>query len=142
MRAYCSFASVIAILLAVPAAAQESLCNPCVDPGPDRIRRSDFVSPSNTIIVTADDMRNLGVVSVADMVRQLPSNVAEPDTTPANPPSGRSPSALADSFLGPAEPESAAPAPAGREAESDDVPPRLNDPAPDASAAEAPRRSP
>lgn len=45
-----------------------------------RIRRDDFTSPNAMITVTADDMRNLGVISVADMINQLPSNVA--DITP------------------------------------------------------------
>jgi outer membrane receptor protein involved in Fe transport len=42
-----------------------------------RIRRNDFTSTNATITVTAEDMRNLGVTSVAEMVNQLPSNVAE-----------------------------------------------------------------
>lgn len=41
-----------------------------------RIRRDDFSSPTPTTVVTADDMRNLGVISVADMINQMPSNVA------------------------------------------------------------------
>lgn len=45
-----------------------------------RIRRDDFSSPNAMVTVTADDMRNLGVVSVAEMINQLPGNVA--DITP------------------------------------------------------------
>ena len=45
-----------------------------------RIRRDDYTATNATIVVTAEDMRNLGVVSVAEMVNQLPSNVAS--TTP------------------------------------------------------------
>jgi hypothetical protein len=57
----------------VAASAQESLCNPCVDP--PLIRRNDFNNgPNGTIIIRAEDMRNLGVTSVAEMVSQLPSN--------------------------------------------------------------------
>ena len=41
-----------------------------------RIRRDDFTSTNATIVITAEDMRNLGVTSVAEMVNQLPSNVA------------------------------------------------------------------
>jgi len=41
-----------------------------------RIRRDDFTSTNATVVVTAEDMRNLGVTSVAEMVNQLPSNVA------------------------------------------------------------------
>lgn len=40
-----------------------------------RVRRDDFSSPNATITVTAEDMRNLGVVSIADMINQLPDNV-------------------------------------------------------------------
>ena len=45
-----------------------------------RIRRDDFTSTNATVTVTAEDMRNLGITSVAEMVSQLPSNVA--DITP------------------------------------------------------------
>lgn len=41
-----------------------------------RIRRDDFSTPNATTVVTGDDMRSLGVVSVADMINQLPNNVA------------------------------------------------------------------
>jgi hypothetical protein len=63
------------------ASAQQSLCNPCVDPPASQLRRNgwiDFSGPvrtNATVIVTAEDMRNLGVVSVAEMANQLPSNV-------------------------------------------------------------------
>ena len=61
------------------ASAQESLCNPCVDAPVNRIRRGDFIDingTNRTITVTAEDMRNLGITSVADMINQLPSAVA------------------------------------------------------------------
>jgi outer membrane receptor protein involved in Fe transport len=45
-----------------------------------RIRRDDFTATNATVVVTAEDMRNLGVTSVAEMVNQLPANVAS--TTP------------------------------------------------------------
>jgi outer membrane receptor protein involved in Fe transport len=45
-----------------------------------RIRRNDYTATNATVTVTAEDMRNLGVTSVAEMVSQLPSNVA--DITP------------------------------------------------------------
>ncbi|MGW8370091.1 MAG: TonB-dependent receptor plug domain-containing protein, partial [Gammaproteobacteria bacterium] len=41
-----------------------------------RIRRDDFTAPNATSVVTGDDMRQLGVISVADMVNQLPNNIA------------------------------------------------------------------
>jgi hypothetical protein len=59
-----------ALLIAMPGLAQESLCNPCVDP-PVRKIQPDFTSPNQTVTVTAEDMRNLGVITVADMVNQL-----------------------------------------------------------------------
>ena len=52
-----------------------------------RIRRDDFSALTATTVVTADDMRNLGVVSVADMVNQLPNNIAtiSPEATADSP---------------------------------------------------------
>lgn len=49
-----------------------------------RIRRDDFSAPNATTVVTADDMRTLGVTSVADMINQLPANVGSvtPETRP------------------------------------------------------------
>lgn len=41
-----------------------------------RIRRDDYTAANATTVVTGDDMRNLGVFSVADMIAQLPNNVA------------------------------------------------------------------
>ena len=51
-----------------------------------RIRRDDFTATNATVVVTAEDMRNLGVISVADMVNQLPANVASvsPETSGDN----------------------------------------------------------
>jgi len=48
-----------------------------------RIRRDDFNAVNATVVVTAEDMRNLGVTSVAEMVNQLPANVASvtPETS-------------------------------------------------------------
>jgi outer membrane receptor protein involved in Fe transport len=49
-----------------------------------RIRRDDFSALNSTSVVTADDMRTLGVISVADMVNQLPNNIASvsPEANP------------------------------------------------------------
>jgi len=77
MRRLCLTSVALTTLLAVVASAQESLCNPCVDPPVNRINRPGFNSTDSTVIVTAEDMRNLGVISVAEMVAQLPSNVPE-----------------------------------------------------------------
>ena len=41
-----------------------------------RIRRDDFTSTNATVTVTAEDMRNMGVTSVAEMANQLPENFA------------------------------------------------------------------
>lgn len=50
---------------------RERLCEQCPFDAPaNGIRRDDFSSPNATVTVTADDMRNLGVVSVADMINQ------------------------------------------------------------------------
>jgi hypothetical protein len=66
------------LLAALPSvgAAQESLCNPCVDPRLRPMRPFEFSSPGARSVVTAEDMRKLGVISVADMIRQLPGNIA------------------------------------------------------------------
>jgi outer membrane receptor protein involved in Fe transport len=52
-----------------------------------RIRRDDFSAAQATTVVTGDDMRALGVVSVADMVNQLPNNIAtvSPEATADSP---------------------------------------------------------
>jgi hypothetical protein len=68
-------------------AQDPSLCNPCVDPpgtlngargipdaGYDRIRRDNFTSPNATTIITADDMREPGVITVGDMLRRMSSD--------------------------------------------------------------------
>ena len=47
-----------------------------------RIRRDDYTATNATTVITQDEMRALGVFSVADMISQLPSNVASTtDTT-------------------------------------------------------------
>ena len=71
MRRFPSCGFALALILSAVASAQESLCNPCVDPA--RIRRDDFQQTNSTVTITAEDMRNLGVTSVAEMVAQLPS---------------------------------------------------------------------
>lgn len=71
MRRLASCGLALAATISATASAQESLCNPCVDPG--RIRRDDFQQTNSTVTITAEDMRNLGVTSVAEMVAQLPS---------------------------------------------------------------------
>jgi len=52
-----------------------------------RIRRDDFSAAQATTVVTGDDMKALGVVSVADMVNQLPNNIAtvSPEATADSP---------------------------------------------------------
>jgi outer membrane receptor protein involved in Fe transport len=52
-----------------------------------RIRRDDFSSAQATTVVTAADMERLGIVSVADMVNQLPNNIAtvSPESTASSP---------------------------------------------------------
>lgn len=73
-----NFAVVLALLPSF-AAAQGTLCNPCVDPGVgspgQQFRNADPLSRA-TRTVTAEDMRRLGIVSAADMLRQLPQNVS------------------------------------------------------------------
>jgi hypothetical protein len=79
MRWLTAFVTVAAIAASTPALAQEqeSLCNPCVDAPINRINRGGFqpVTPGTTVI-TAEQMRSLGVVSVADMVRELQASKA------------------------------------------------------------------
>jgi outer membrane receptor protein involved in Fe transport len=41
-----------------------------------RIRRDDYSAVNATVVVTAEDMINLGLTSAAEMIAQLPSNVA------------------------------------------------------------------
>src|SRR5262245_52506047 len=41
-----------------------------------RIRRDDFTTPTPTTVVDSQFMENLGIVNVADMVTQIPSNVS------------------------------------------------------------------
>ena len=69
-------AGIVAVVVSPLALAQESLCNPCVDPPPLR-PLDNFSSQTATTIVTAEDMRKLGVISVADMVNQLPQPIVE-----------------------------------------------------------------
>jgi Ca-activated chloride channel family protein len=45
----------------------------------NRIRRDDFSAPNSTTVVTAADLRNLGVSSVADMVNQVPASASPRD---------------------------------------------------------------
>ncbi len=74
---------VLTLVPFVAALAQESLCNPCVDPpliGRDGF--NEFNRTNRTITVTPADMRRLGVTSVADMVNQLPGNTTSPYATP------------------------------------------------------------
>ena len=69
----------LAIVPFLAASAQESLCNPCVDVPVNLIRRDDFTDPTRTnetVIIRAEDMRNLGIISVSDMIMQLRNGVA------------------------------------------------------------------
>lgn len=66
--------TVLALCLLLPAwptagQAQGSLCNPCVDPPVQGGR-------SGPNVVTPEHMRELGVISVDEMIRQLPGNVS------------------------------------------------------------------
>ena len=58
----------------------ELRCEECPWDAPVRIRRDKFTSPNATTIVTAEDMRSLGVISVADMVNQLPNGIGADST--------------------------------------------------------------
>jgi hypothetical protein len=67
----------VASLSAVSAAvAQDSLCNPCYDPPVNFHERRIIGEPAsgirNTTVITAEEMRNLGIRSVADRVNRLP----------------------------------------------------------------------
>jgi outer membrane receptor protein involved in Fe transport len=46
-----------------------------------RIRRNDYTAVNATTVISADEMRDLGVTSVAEMISQLPSNVASTTAT-------------------------------------------------------------
>lgn len=54
---------------------EELLCEQCPWDAPVRIRRDSTASPNATQVVTAEDLRNLGVIGVADMVNQLPNEI-------------------------------------------------------------------
>jgi iron complex outermembrane recepter protein len=75
--------SALSVTLTLPAIAQEAA------PGEragatleeitvtgTRIRRDDFTTPTPTTVVDNQFMENLGIVNVADMVTQIPSNVS------------------------------------------------------------------
>jgi hypothetical protein len=84
MRWFFPSVGIVLMTSATVSQAQGSLCNPCVDP--PTIRR-DFSIADSTTVVTAEEMRSLGVVSVADMVKQLPNNIASvsPEATADSP---------------------------------------------------------
>ena len=71
MRSFQILVATIVVLPATVGLTQESLCNPCVD-GPEMFQtpRRDFSSPNATTVITADEMRRLGVISVVDLVDQ------------------------------------------------------------------------
>ncbi len=75
-------AAIMAPPLASAQESQESLCNPCVDP-PHMMhpRLQDFGSPDAVQVITAEDLRNLGLVSVTDMIMQMSLAVTD-ETTP------------------------------------------------------------
>jgi hypothetical protein len=67
---------------------RELLCEQCPFDAPvSPSRRFDYSIYSATTVITADEMRSLGVVSVADMISQL-SQSAEQDSVPENTESG------------------------------------------------------
>jgi iron complex outermembrane recepter protein len=51
-----------------------------------RIRRDEFTSANAMSVVSGDDMRAIGVISVADMINQLPNNIASvsPEANPGS----------------------------------------------------------
>ena len=58
----------------------ELLCDQCPWDAPVRTRRDDLVSPNATTTVTAEELRNLGVISLADPIDELPNEtVDEPE---------------------------------------------------------------
>lgn len=73
MRCLSASVGIAATLLAGSGMAQ-SLCNPCVDPPTGG--QNNFSPSGGTTVITDEDMRVLGVVSVADMISQLPENIA------------------------------------------------------------------
>ena len=84
MRWFCPSVGIVLMTSATVGLAQGSLCDPCVDP--PTIRR-DFSIADSTTVVTAEDIRSLDVVSVADMLKQLPNNIASvsPEATANSP---------------------------------------------------------
>jgi hypothetical protein len=67
----------LSLLAGFPGLAQESLCNPCVDPPSTRPPRPDLRRTGSTVTVTAEDMRQLGIIRVADLIAQLPAAAVE-----------------------------------------------------------------
>lgn len=69
------YVALVVVVLPSLAAAQ-SLCNPCVDPSVGWPRLYDNAgTASMTKSVTADDLLRLGLVTAADMLAQVPSNL-------------------------------------------------------------------
>jgi hypothetical protein len=69
---------VSALVTSLAATAQESQCNPCADPPSrddciiyDAPRNGDFTCAGATVVVTAEDMRRLGITTAADLSNQL-----------------------------------------------------------------------
>lgn len=73
MRFFCSLVGSAATLVSAIGLAQEPLCNPCVDP-PVRERSALPTSGTDSNVITADDIRTLGVISIGDVVNQLREN--------------------------------------------------------------------
>ena len=63
-------------------AFDELLCEQCPFDAPVRIRRDDYSATVSTVVITAEDMRALGVITVADIIEQLPQGVAQESTAP------------------------------------------------------------
>jgi hypothetical protein len=57
---------------------RELLCEQCPFDAPVRtIRRDEFSAPQFRQVITAEDMRALGVISVSDMINQLSNRMTE-----------------------------------------------------------------
>ncbi len=65
-----------------------------------RIRRDDFTSTNATVTVTGEDMRNVGITSVAETVNQLPPNVATQTAGPSSDSSFNTPPPSAEYLRG------------------------------------------
>ena len=84
----------LSAILAAEARSQESTdetlrdlyCEQCPFDAPVRpIRRDGISTRGSTTVITAEDMRAMGVISVADMIGQLPANSVAEETDSTKP---------------------------------------------------------